>query len=145
MPANTSPLFALTPNISGSSADGDGGTAGPIKTANTAMDGTGTVNTVYTAGANGSYVKKIRFRATGTNVASVGRVFLNNGSTNATIANNHFIAEASLPATTANAAGALALIDLDLFIFLPASWRVYATIGTSVAAGWFATCEGGDY
>lgn len=145
MAANTSPIFTLTPNVGGIVADGDGGTAGPLKTANTNRDGTGTVTTIFTAGANGSYIKKIRLRAVGTNVATVARVFLNNGSSNATIANNRFLHEISLPVTTASATLALQPIDIELNIVIPASWRVYVTVGTSVSAGWFGTCEGADY
>ena len=46
-------------------------------------------------------VRRIRVKAAGTNVASVMRVFINNGSTNATAANNAFWGELPLAATTA--------------------------------------------
>ena len=49
---------------------------------NTAKDGTGTVLTVFTADStNGSYLSTLSFRAAGTNVATVARVFINNGVT----------------------------------------------------------------
>ena len=44
MPANTSPVFPLTPVVP---------VGQTLTTANTAKDGTGTVVTLYTAGANG--------------------------------------------------------------------------------------------
>ena len=145
MPANTSPIFTLTPDIAWGSADGNGGTAGPLKTANTAMDGTGTVLTVFTAGANGSYLGKLVARAAGTNTASVLRVFINNGSTNATVANNILIGEASLPATTANLVGALQPIDLPLNFALPAGYKINVALGTTVSAGYCVSVQGGDY
>src|SRR3972149_272753 len=101
MAANTSPIYTLLADIQWGSADGNGGAAGPLKTANTAKDGTGTVLTVFTADAtNGGYVQKIRFRAAGTNAATVGRVFINNGSANSTLANNILYDEITLSATT---------------------------------------------
>ena len=72
-----------------------------LATANTAKDGTGTVATVFTADAtNGGYVQKLVARALGTNVATVLRVFVNNGSATTTAANNVLVAELTLPATT---------------------------------------------
>ena len=61
------------------------------------MDGTGTVTTVFTAGSNGSYVQRIVARPAGTNVASVLRVFINNGSASSTNTNNVLFTEVSLP------------------------------------------------
>src|SRR5580658_5173308 len=108
MAANTNPIFTLVPDIQwGSVDDNSSATAGPILSANTAMDGTGYVTPVFTAGANGSYVSQIIARPVGTNIATVLRVFINNGSSNATQANNVLFTEITLPATTANAAGAL--------------------------------------
>ena len=75
MAANTSPIYSLTPNISGAE----------ITTANTNSDGTGTIGNnifkVYTAGTNGSYVSVIRWSAVATvattaTTATVGRLFI---------------------------------------------------------------------
>jgi hypothetical protein len=145
MSANTAPIFTLTPKIQYASADGDGGTAGPIKTANTNMDGTGTVNTVWTAGANGSYVRKIFARAAGACTQSVLRVFINNGSTSATIANNIFYTELTLPTTVASAISALQPAEIPLEFAIPATYKILVTIGTTVSAGWFVGVIGGDY
>ena len=133
------------PNVSWGTADGNGGSAGPLKTANTAMDGTGTVLTVFTAGANGSYVKKLVVKHAGTNIATVLRVFINNGSTNATVANNILIEEFSLAASTANAAAALAKIEIPLNLPLPAGYKINVVVGTTVSAGLLVTGVGGDY
>ena len=84
-------------------------------------------------------------RPAGTNIASVLRVFINNGSTNATAGNNILITEASLPASTANAAGALAPVELPLNFAIPGGYVIFVTLGTTVAAGYFVACIGGDY
>jgi len=125
--------------------DGDGGAAGPVKTANANRDGTGTVNTLYTGGANGSSISKISFRSAGTNVETVARIFMNNGSTNTTAANNILIAEVALPATSASQVGASPPVDIKGPDFLPAGYKVLVTIGTTVAGGWFISCTPTDY
>lgn len=110
-------------------------------------DGAGANNSlIFTAdSANGSFVQRIRFKAGGTNVASVARVFINNGSSQTTAANNVFYGEISLPATTATAAAATVEIDYPMDFALPAGFRLYFGLGTAVAAGWVATVIAGDY
>ena len=135
MAANINPIYPLTPKVAW----------GKVLTANTAMDGTGTQVTVYTAGANGARVDKLRCKALGTNIQTVLRVFVNNGATNATATNNSLIAELTLPATTAsNTDGAIDRVLL-LDVALPATYVLNCTIGTTVATGWQVTAEGGDY
>jgi len=145
MTANTTPIFTGTPAISWATADGNGGTNGPLKTANTNMDGTGTVTTVFTAGANGSYVQRIVARPAGSCTASVLRVFINNGSASSTNTNNVLFTEVSLPLTTANAAAALQDIEVPLNFALPASYVINVTLGTTVSAGWAVSLIGGNY
>jgi len=129
----------------GSVDDNSGATAGPLLSANTAMDGTGFVTPVFTAGANGSYLLRLIARPVGTNIASVLRVFLNTGSANSTQANNVLITEATLPASTANAAGALVPVELPLNFAIPAAYVLNVTLGTAVAAGYRVTVIGGSY
>ena len=136
MAANTTPIFVLTPKTDWSTV---------IQTANTAMDGTGTVLTCFTAGADGGFVNRLTVRALGTNVATVLRVFLNNGDTNATAANNALLVDISLPATTASNTTALNPVDIPLNIAIPAGYKLNITIGTTVAAGYLVTAIGGDY
>ena len=138
MPANTTPVYTLTPNI----------TVGQtIQTANTAKDGTGTVVLVYTAGSNGSKVESVVFRATGTNTATVARIFVNNGSTPTSAANNSLFGEITLAATTLSEVGALADYRYQFpdNFRLPASYRIYVTIGTTIAALYAVTGYGADY
>jgi len=118
----------------------------PLTTANTAMDGTGTVTTVFTADAtNGGFVQKLRLRAAGSNVATVMRIFVNNGSTNATPGNNTLYDEISLPITTAAAAAATSGFEVPLGFALPPGYKINVTLGTTVAGGWVPTIIGGKY
>jgi len=135
MPANITPIFPLTPKVSWAT----------LTTANTAKDGTGTVGTCYTAGSNGARVDYLKVRALGTNVATVLRVFLNNGSDNATAANNSLVLEQTIAATTLSEVAALVdnLVQLDMSI--PAGYKINVTNGTTVAAGLQVTAFGGDY
>ena len=135
MPANTSPIFPLTPNISWAT----------VTTANTAKDGTGAVVTVFTAGANGSRVDYLKVRALGTNVATVLRVFVNNGGANTTAANNSLILDQTIAATTNSETAQLVDNIIQLDLSLPAGYKINVTIGTTVAAGLQVTGVGGDY
>lgn len=138
MAQNTQPIFTKTPKINWG--------ATTIATANTAKDGTGTVLTVFTADAtNGSYLSSISFRAAGTNIATVARIFINNGSTNATAANNILYNEITLSATTLSEVTATTNYVLPMNIALPAGYKINITIGTTVAAGYYVTAVGGDY
>ena len=139
MPANTSPIFTLTPDIQWAIS---------ATTANTTKDlSSGTIFQVFSAGTNGSYVQRIRFRTLGTNsAASVGRVWINNGSTTNTAANNVLWDEITLPATTVSEVAAQSTYELPLNFALPPSYRLYITLGTAPnAAGWDAIVIGGDY
>lgn len=136
MPANTRPIFPLTPNIAFSR----------LTAANTATDGTGTVVTIFTAGAEGARVDKVVVVPGGANVATVLRLFINNGAAPTTPANNVLFKEIPLPVTSASATrenGPTFEIPLDLS--LPAGWRLNVVIGTAVSAGWHVTAVGGNY
>lgn len=138
MVANTSPIFSLTPVTP---------VGQTVATANTAKDGTGTVVTAYTAGSNGSRPIGIKFQAIGTNIASVARIFINNGSTNATAGNNSYFADVNLPATTLTETLSqpnYVYLFPDNFI-LPSGYKLNITVGTTVAAGYAITAYGADY
>lgn len=138
MPANTSPIFSRLSDLQWA------GTS--IAAANTAKDGTGTVVNVFTADAtNGGFVQKLIARALGTNVATVLRVFVNNGSSNATAANNSLIAELTLPASTLSEVSAQPDLNLALNLALPAGYKLNCTLGTAVSAGYQLSVAGGKY
>ena len=137
MPGNTAPIFSRIAHIEW---------AAGITAANTAKDGTGTVDTVFTAPSpDGAYLQKLIIRPKGTNVASVLRVFLNNGATNATAANNVLIGEVSLTATSNSEAAAIAGYEYGLNFPIPPGYRVQVTLGTAVAGGYAVAGVGGDY
>lgn len=146
MAINTTPVFTGKFDIQWGAADGDGGTAGPLKTANTNQLGTGTVLTVFTANAtNGGFVKFIRVKHAGTNIASVLRIFINNGSTNTVAANNSLYEEIPLHAVTLTESDVMSpSITLPLNFFLPAGYRIFVTVGTTIAAGVLVSVVGGD-
>ena len=138
MAANTSPIYSLLGDIQWGTTT--------VATANTAKDGTGTVLTVFTADAtNGGRVEKITFRAAGTNVATVARVFINNGATNGTAANNILYAEITLPITAVSEVAALTNQSIDLGFALPPGYKINVTVGTTVAAGYYVSVIGGKY
>jgi hypothetical protein len=144
MPANTFPIYTLTPEVA------NNGTTGMNQLIlNAANDYTGIdadVSLVFTADAtNGSFLQRLRFKAGGTNVATVARIYLNNGSAPTTATNNVFYGEVSLPATTASATVATVEIDYPMGFALPAGFRVYVGLATAVAAGWVVTPIGGNY
>lgn len=136
MPANTSPIFTVSGNF----------TPARIAAANTASDGSGTLVTLVTAGANGSRVDGVRFRnAQLTNAASsnmVHRIFI----TNTLGANPRLIAEIATPAATrsATAIGATSIYTFDQPIIMQSGQlmsvcqSVYASAADQVDACAFA-------
>ena len=141
MPANTSPIFTLTPSVEWTTVNMTAGNTGNLTGATTSY-------LVFTAGANGSYVQKIRFRHqsnNSNNVQTVVRVFINNGGAIGTIANDTIWDEITIGALTASQTVASANYELPLNFALPAGYTIYCTLGTGVAAGIQATVIGGDY
>jgi hypothetical protein len=141
MAANTAPIFSALGSIQWAPA--------ALTSANTAKDGTGTVTTIATgnvAGNNaGNFMQKLIARPLGTNVATVLRVFINNGAVNTTAANNTLIAELTLPATALSEVSAQPDFVLPLNFVLPAGYKINCTLGTAVAAGYQVTAVGGQY
>lgn len=117
-----------------------------VNAANTAADGTGTVTTIFTADAtNGGYCGFIKLKPLGTNVPSVARFFINNGSTNATASNNCLIGETTLPTTTVSQTAQLIELGYPVMQAIQAGYKINMTLGTAVAAGWIASVEAGSY
>jgi hypothetical protein len=136
MAANTAPIFSKQAVIGW----------GTLTTANTAKDGTGTVVTVFTADATeGGRLEEIVVRSLGTNVATVIRFFVNNGSTNATAANNSLLYELTIAATTLSEVAALPHNVYSIAKSLPPGYKINCTIGTTVAAGLSVVALGGKY
>lgn len=137
MVANTAPIFPDTPNVSWGTV---------ITAANTTKDLTsGTITLIFTAGADGAFINSIVGQPHGTNVASLARVFINNGSTTATASNNTYFSQIGLPAITNSETAEVPNVSLPLNIGLPPGYRIYITLATAVAAGWQFSAVGGDY
>lgn len=134
---NNDPIFSKA---------GDIQWAVPSATQNQAFDGTGTVATVFTADAtNGGFVAYVKAKPTGNSIASSLRLFLNNGSTNATAENNTLIGEISLPAVTISQVAANTEMIYALNIALPPGYKINAAITTTVANSWQVTAVAGKY
>jgi hypothetical protein len=92
MPANTSPIFTLVPNVG----------FARLAAANTARDGSGTLATVFTATTDGSLLNKITFTsaqaAAAASALRVMRIFI----TDTSGANPRLRGEILLPAVTAS-------------------------------------------
>jgi hypothetical protein len=149
MPANTAPIFSLTPNNGKVS----------VTAALTKSDGTGTIATdifkLFTAGANGSYVGDVRFSvaasAAGTaSTATVARVYLATTGSGATTGgtNVFLLAEAALPSQTADSTTTPtfpAVVPLNRALasgeFILVSTHHAPAASTAV----HATCNGGDF
>lgn len=140
---STSPAFASVPPSNF--------TPGALTAANTALDGTGTTLLIATAPAvtgGGAMVERVRCMHKGTNVATVARVFLNNGSDPAVAGNNSLIAEKTIPANTVSQVAESVPQDIVLNQVLKGHastpQRLYVSIGTAVSAGIQFTPIGGD-
>ena len=150
MPSNIDPVYSKTGRLS------NGSTSLTFRvsttTANTAFDGTGTLDTsiwaAFTADAtNGSFLRSIvaKVTTTGVGVASVLRLWINNGSTNATNTNNGLYKEISLPAITATQTAATPDFEIPCNIMLPAGYRILYAFGTAPVNTWMVYGIGGDY
>lgn len=139
MPGNVQPIYTRVPDIQWATSS--------VTAANTTTDLTsGTIYPIFTADTtNGGFVQRIRFRSLGTNVVTVARVWINNGSTTGTAANNTLWDEITLNATTVSQISALSTQELPLNIGLPPGYIIYVTLGTGVAAGYDVTVIGGKY
>lgn len=112
-----------------------------VTTANTTTDLTsGTIYLCFTNDnadtAGPVFLNEIVFRPLGTNVVSVGRIWINDGLDTDTAKNNRQIGEVDLPATTVSQTSSLADAVWNRGVIVPVGYRVYVTIGTTVAAGY---------
>jgi len=132
MAANTTPIYPGLINKG----------KGKLTAANAARDGSGTVVTVFTAGANGSRVEIIRVKAIVTTTAGAWRFWAYDGT------NAYAIGEIIVPAITVGAAvqSAEGLLDFTSpgnVLLLPSGWTIRAATNNAEAAD--VTVVGGDY
>ena len=145
MAANTAPIYSIAGDVNSVAALNSGLVVGP--TANTAQDGSGTLYKAFTAGTNGSYVQKIRFRPVGSPAATVCRVFISSSTTTSATA-TWLYDEITLPAVTVSQTTASSVFELPLNFALNASYLLYVTFGTSTGStgtGYSIVTIAGDY
>jgi len=145
MPANTSPIYSIVGAVDSVAANNSGLVVGP--TANTALDGSGTMYKAFTAGSNGSYVQKVRFRPVGSPAATVCRVFISSSTTTSATA-TWLYDEITLPAVTLSQTAASSVFELPLNIAVDPSYLLYVTFGTSTGSagtGYSVVTIAGDY
>jgi len=145
MPANTSPIYSIAGRADSVAANNSGLVVGP--TANTSLDGTGTMYKAFTAGSNGSYLQKVRFRPVGSPAATVCRVFISS-STSTSATATWLFDEITLPAVTLSQTASTSVFELPLNFALPTSYLLYVTFGTSTGSagtGYSVVTIAGDY
>lgn len=131
MAANINPIFTLTPVIGSCLLD----------TANTGLDGTGTLGTVITGGVEGTRISKITIKALETTTAGMIRLFIDDG------VNIRLWREILVTAITASGtvASFSSVIDLtgEYALILPYSYILKAA--THNAEDFLVIAEGGNY
>jgi len=119
--------MAASPSFAGTPAGG----AVTVSTANTNRDGTGTIPTVFTAGAAGSLLQQFTIQATGDPADSVMVVYLHNG----TNFFDWFEVDLGNPAAGSTTVTAFHF-EADLANYpLPISWSVRASVTVALTAG----------
>ena len=139
MALNTAPIYSGVGDIQwGSTA---------LVAANTTYEASGSNGlTVFSASVSGSFVQRVRFKASGSTTATVARLFINNGGAITTTTNNILFDEITLPATPSGSTAATAVYELPLNVALPANYRILATTATAqVNGGWYVSAVGGSY
>lgn len=139
MAGNSTPIFTKVATWAWS---------GPVMSGNTTKDlTTGTSYVVYTADStNGGYVKKLRIRHMGVNVATVLRVFINNGYDTTLASNNILYDEIGIASNpTVSEISSSTLYEIPINEALPPGYRIVVTVGTGLANGLAVTAVGGSY
>jgi hypothetical protein len=128
------PSYAATPRCA----------IGQVSTANTARDGTGTIATIFTAGASGSRIDAINLKAIATTTAGMIRLFIHDGT------NARLLTELPVVAVTPGASAPSWEAQLNtnsmsqmLPIILPTGYSLRAT--TNNAETFNLLCVGGDF
>ena len=125
----SSPGFAATPRCA----------IAQISTANTLRDGTGTIGTVFTAGASGSRIENVTIAATGTTTAGMVRLFVHNGTT------AYLLQEIPVYAITPSStvSSFYAYVQFENGLIIPTSYSLRAS--TNNAETFNVIAQGGDF
>ena len=140
MASNTSPIYSGVGQI---------GFTTVLTSANVSYDAIAANGALlFLASVSGSFLQRVRFKASGSTTATVARVFLNNASgVTGSAINNVLFDEITLPVTSTSQVAATAVYELPMNIALPSGSAVVVTLGTAQAAGggWYASAIGGSY
>ncbi len=118
--------------------------------ANNARDGTGTPNWVFRPKEKTVFFRRVRIQPAGNNVATVARLFINNGDDHTVPANNILFDEVTCPATTTTShAAQITYVPITVNLWLTAGRRVNVTFGILDApgtdAGFYLSSIAGQY
>jgi hypothetical protein len=131
MPANTSPIFTLTPVIG----------AAVISGSNINLDGTGTVVSVLASGSNGTRISRITVQAVVTTTAGMVRLYVYTGSV------YYLWKEIAVTAISKSATVAAFTYSLylpgELALILPNGYSLIAS--TEKGEAFNIVAEGGNY
>ena len=112
-------------------------------TAGTSSPATGTI---VADPINGQRIEKVVFQPIGACVASAGRIFLNNGQTNATAGNNTYLKDVTLPLLAAvSEVASMPPTEVLLDIVVPPFHKLNVTLGTTVATAYSVYAVAGSY
>lgn len=139
MPANTSPIFTLVPNVG----------FARLAAANTARDGSGTLTTIFTAGTNGSLFNKITFTsaqaAAAASALKVMRIFVTDTSGTNPRLRGEILLPAITPSTTVIGAATTFTFTDGLVLPSGSIVQVCQSIYASAADQTDCIAEGGNY
>lgn len=111
-------------------------------TANTNRDGSGTLGTLFTAGANGSIVDHISIVALSTTTAGAIRVYINNGATS--FLRWELLVPAIIPSVTVAVwSASIDCSQRSNWCGLPNLWSI--RVSTNNAENFVAHAQGGDF
>jgi hypothetical protein len=153
MAQNTQPIFTLVPNV--------GNVLIPTTNAQVKSDGTSAgsgadlMYKIFTSGANGSFIDRIRFfsvanTAATTGVATVLRAYLSTiSSPGATsTSDTYLLGEVSVPAiSSSNSVNATNYYEIVLGFTIPTGRYIHVSqhVAQTTNQAWMATALGGDY
>ena len=139
MALNTSPIYSGVGDIQW------GNTALTQTNPSFEASGSGLV-TVFTASISGSFVQRVRFKASGSTTPTVARVFIANAGTPSTGSNVVLFDEVTLPTVTVSTTAAQAVYEIPMNIALPPNYKIVATVAvTQATGGWYVSAVGGSY
>lgn len=147
---NTAPIFSGTPRIVNTQISATATTNSQTTGGNIGVNS----NLVFTSGASGSYVQKIRFQFTSTtnlinSAATLLKVYYSTVNTGTpTVSQIALIADVQAPAQTIGAVTTSAFpIEVPLNFAMPANTYllVSQTVAPTANSNWVATVYGGDY